>query len=82
MSKPIKLLLSLEAVKALYQAAESVTTNDTHGPLDLDEEHTAVLQDVLEVLQSAITKADEDVLIEAVGAVKQLPCSWKKGDPT
>ncbi len=64
MSKPIKLLLSLEAVKALHYAVAFVLDDPQGGFLEHDR--VEVLKDAAEVLQSAITGGDEDALIDSV----------------
>ncbi len=63
--KPIKLLLSLEAVKALYLAADHVLYGDWDGE-PLDDNFLDQLGDVRELLQQTVKDADEEALIEAV----------------
>ncbi len=64
-SKPIKLLLSAATVRALYLTVEHVLYAE---PEALDDDTFDRLQDVVEVLQVAVTDADETALIASVKA--------------
>ncbi len=65
MSKPIKLLISVSGVRALFAATDFVLYGDYDASpttKDFDED---ALQDLHELLLQTIKDADEEALIEA-----------------
>ncbi len=81
MSKPIKLLLSLSGIRALYAAADFVLYGDYDASPTVKDFDEDALQDVCEVLQQTIKDADEDALIAAVlpEPVQRLAFISKRG---